>query len=459
MTAEALQTIDVARPALLLRRMWLGARLNYILPLIVLALLRGPLQPNFDRGVAEAVGTLNMINLINLMWLPFLVYISGARSRFAAALAMIIYAIISSTYLFAILSGVAQHHHGVVAVAAILALVALFGAASSWPILFSRIHRNPLGPLALAQYEREINHLPFWWRATRVTAFFALALTWMILLMAVLAAPMQYQEYVRRANRQLARDGTPNAVPEVHEIFQYFAGGSLFAVAIGLVATVLMVIVVRYARRWLLARAESRAAQSVQDPILLLRSFADDEAKVRPNGLLLRLQFRKRRLEEVVASIISPLGTFIGIGAPNERLPQLGAERAYFDDDTWQDAILHWIGISRYVVMIAGLTEWVQWELRTLIERSGLNRLIILIPPAERDITERRLILIRDCFSRTAWEEALGELDIDRVTAILFTKGGRVQVINGAHRDEIEYRLGTLAAIRQLESAETKAKA
>lgn len=450
MTVESVQVIDIARSAARLRRMWNGARLNYILPLIVLVMVRGPLQPYFDPGISDAAGMLNTFNLTMLVYLPYLVYVSGARSRFGAGLAVFVYANMILIYLIAAFAGIYQQHVGVIAVGILLLLSAIYGVYSACSILFNRTRRDPYGPLALARHGHRLNRLPIWWRTGQVIVFVVLAHSWMILLMGALSVPAQYLENYARANEKLPTGSKITSIPEAHEVFLGFAGGGLAALAIILATAVLIIFLTRLVRRWLRARAEGQAAKSAQDPILLLRSFADDVTRVQPDRLMMRFQFRKKRLEEVVASLITPIGTFIGIGSPNERLPQLGAQRAYFEDDTWQDAILHWIGISRFVVMVAGLTEWVQWELRTLIEKSGLERLIILIPPDDRQKIEARFDLIRGCFSETSWEGGLVDLDADRVIAILFTDGGKVLIINGHRRDEIEYRFGMLAAMRQL---------
>src|SRR5262249_32101397 len=99
-----------------------------------------------------------------------------------------------------------------------------------------------------------------------------------------------------------------------------------------------------------LLKADERA------PIVLLRSFQDDEKSVKRRSVLARLLFwgfgRHIRLEQAIAGELSRFGPFVAIGEPGERLPDLGAARAYFSDDEWQAAVLDWIGRARTIVVI-----------------------------------------------------------------------------------------------------------
>ena len=69
-------------------------------------------------------------------------------------------------------------------------------------------------------------------------------------------------------------------------------------------------------------------------------------------------------------------GPFVAIGEPGERLPDLGAARAYFSDHEWQAAVLDWIGRARTIVIIVGKTRWVTWELQRVIASGKLDHLV-----------------------------------------------------------------------------------
>jgi hypothetical protein len=246
------------------------------------------------------------------------------------------------------------------------------------------------------------------------------------------------------------RSGKMFESPSPETLYQLISGYIVISILAILVCAIPIILGVRLVRRWLRRRAEGEVARTTGNAVLLLRSFADDQAKVRSDHLGARIQLRKRRLEEVVAAIVGAIGPFIGIGAPGERLPQLGAMRAYFDDDTWQQAVLDWIASSQFVVMVAGLTQWVQWELRTIIEKQALERLIVLMPPTDRQGLAARIQLLRRCFKDTSWASALDRLHPERTLVILFMSNGQMLEICGRRRDEIEYRLAILAAMRRL---------
>ena len=120
-------------------------------------------------------------------------------------------------------------------------------------------------------------------------------------------------------------------------------------------------------------------------PIVLLRSFQDDEKSVKRRNVLARLLFwgfRGRiRLEEAIAGELARFGPFVAIGEPGERLPDLGAARAYFSNDEWQAAVLDWIGRARTIVIIGGTTRWVTRELQQVVASGKLHHLVLLLPP------------------------------------------------------------------------------
>src|SRR5262249_53130487 len=105
---------------------------------------------------------------------------------------------------------------------------------------------------------------------------------------------------------------------------------------------VLGTIILRFFWRLVVADAKRLLDDPAYRPIVFLRSFADEGATVTSKRLFDRLVRRRRRLEEIAVSALRPLGAAIAIGQPGERLPKLGAIRAYYPDDQWQAAVLEW---------------------------------------------------------------------------------------------------------------------
>ncbi len=120
-------------------------------------------------------------------------------------------------------------------------------------------------------------------------------------------------------------------------------------------------------------------------PLLLLRSFADDDARVSAKSVWQFARFRKLRLEEAIAEVLLNFGPFVAIGAPGERLPQLGSFKTYFTESAWQEEVVRMILGSRLIVMIAGRTNWVLWELGEVVRAGAMNRLVLMFPPVDRE--------------------------------------------------------------------------
>ncbi len=124
-------------------------------------------------------------------------------------------------------------------------------------------------------------------------------------------------------------------------------------------------------------------ASDTRPPVVYLRSFlADDEAAVdSADSTTLTLSLATE--EEQLVEALKPIGPCIAIGQPGETLPDLGAARAYFADDKWEKAVLDWIDRSALVVLRAGPTPHVFWELSQVRARKQPAELIVLVPDSE----------------------------------------------------------------------------
>ena len=115
------------------------------------------------------------------------------------------------------------------------------------------------------------------------------------------------------------------------------------------------------------ARSATEAeADDARPPILYLRSFKDEP--------------RLRHHEEALARILARHGPFIAIGDPGDASPRLGAARDYFFDDAWQRAVLCRLRRARLVVMLAGATPGLGWEVGRCKEMLEPARLLVVVP-------------------------------------------------------------------------------
>ncbi len=117
-------------------------------------------------------------------------------------------------------------------------------------------------------------------------------------------------------------------------------------------------------------------------PILLLRSFADDELIVKGNDTPISLLPQVRTsFEEVLAQELSKQGPLIAIGRPGEKLPPPGAGRCYLAHDEWQSEVSEYLRECQRVVVILGTTPGLAWEIRQLQEMNVPEKVILLLPP------------------------------------------------------------------------------
>jgi Holliday junction resolvase-like predicted endonuclease len=191
----------------------------------------------------------------------------------------------------------------------------------------------------------------------------------------------------RTANTWLGRAGAAflfSVVGLIGLIF-YFANRSAgYAFAIPstllllfllLVASGLNILIQNYLHflRKRLAKTVDEVLSENKAPVLYLRSFLDDTVAAKREVTLLTE-------EEELNKAFEHIGPMIAIGRPGETLPEVGAARAYFTDDKWQAAVHHYMDISCLIVLRAGLSQGLIWEIQNSIQRLDPSKLILLIP-------------------------------------------------------------------------------
>ena len=167
-------------------------------------------------------------------------------------------------------------------------------------------------------------------------------------------------------------------------------------------------------------------ARDPRAPVLLLRSFEDDDIFVFERS-------KSVRLEEAVERSVSRYGPFLAVGKPGEVRPA-GAARAYYDENTWQPAIASWMDEALFIVFIAGAGQGLQWELRHVLTQGYAHKLIILFPFRSIYTDKKKFVWLRDAFDGTAWEAATIPANLDDVLALHLTSTGRVAALWSDYR-------------------------
>lgn len=134
-------------------------------------------------------------------------------------------------------------------------------------------------------------------------------------------------------------------------------------------------------------------------PVLFLRPFDQDSLTdgAAPFNPLQRRTWRKFILsptnllanylqitgrfsyEQVLAFVTRKIGPLAAIGQPGSP-PIMGARNIYVGDDNWQEEVLELAENSQLVILTAGITPGVLWEVEQMVKLVPGERLILNIP-------------------------------------------------------------------------------
>ena len=84
--------------------------------------------------------------------------------------------------------------------------------------------------------------------------------------------------------------------------------------------------------------------------------------------------------EQQIANAFSKVGKVVAIGHPGEALPKLGAFRIYVRGRDWQDVVADLMGRAKGVILQAGQTEGLRWELEKVLRHVSPHQLALFLP-------------------------------------------------------------------------------
>lgn len=130
--------------------------------------------------------------------------------------------------------------------------------------------------------------------------------------------------------------------------------------------------------------ADQLEAYYASPPLLLLRAFKDDMNVVRQKNRVISWLFGLDkeivRLEELIVDLLSAEGPVVALSNPHLDEQPLGAARKEATDDTWQDDVHDYIDRAKWIVLVMGVTEHVNWEISQIIKKGMLGKLIVILP-------------------------------------------------------------------------------
>jgi hypothetical protein len=112
-------------------------------------------------------------------------------------------------------------------------------------------------------------------------------------------------------------------------------------------------------------------------PILFLRSFRDDQVKLRAEPRLIKrwlagLTTGRMLLDHLLIEELSTLGPVVGLGSPGDPVPPYGAARGYFDMGKWQEGVRYLLDQSGLVLIVLDDTPGSWWEIEQVVSRPDL---------------------------------------------------------------------------------------
>lgn len=126
--------------------------------------------------------------------------------------------------------------------------------------------------------------------------------------------------------------------------------------------------------------------------------IAKDTSSLPKGGVLFIREFRTEKepfwtgiwssltFEEFFSqSFVEGIGPLMGLANPLDTAPTGNPEMVYGPDDVWQQNLLHLLRYSKAIVLKAGASGNVDWELEQIHKQSAIDRFFIFTPPTQPD--------------------------------------------------------------------------
>ncbi len=148
-----------------------------------------------------------------------------------------------------------------------------------------------------------------------------------------------------------------------------------------------------YGKRHLTRRAEDVLAKDPRAPIVFLRSFGEESEDfgLRSFFRAVGTAFTSRSMgltvspwgptfQSQLAMVMERIGPYIAVGRPGAPLPGTGAARLYVPDDLWQARVCELLQGARLVIIRAGTSAGLQWEIKNVMQSIRPQQLLVILP-------------------------------------------------------------------------------
>ena len=151
------------------------------------------------------------------------------------------------------------------------------------------------------------------------------------------------------------------------------------------------VLMVRRGWKYHALDAQTLMQRDDRPPVVYIRSFAADDSILQGSRLVRLLSsafayMTAISVEQELALILRRIGPVVAIGRPGEALPELGAARLYASDEEWRDVITGLMRRASLVVVRAGATPNLQWEIDQATTLLPLRKLVLVCLGRRREL-------------------------------------------------------------------------
>jgi hypothetical protein len=185
-------------------------------------------------------------------------------------------------------------------------------------------------------------------------------------------------------------------------------------------------------------RAQEVRLEDRRLPVLLLRSFGDDElAMKRTKAFLVNVNTTMLSLEEQIVAQLWEVGPVVAIGQPALETDPIGAARERIVGPLWQPRVQALIEESALVVVVLGQTEGLFWEYEQLSQRRV--SVLAILPPCGANVLADRWQRFTTTYSpaRSIVLEVASEVPL----LVWFRTDHEPLIVSGQLRDERSYEL------------------
>lgn len=229
---------------------------------------------------------------------------------------------------------------------------------------------------------------------------------------------------------------------------------TMLALPMGIFTLLLIAALLRWlARTSARVSLESIASTDSRPPILFLRSFHDDQVKLRGSARgifhrLLSLGEPRPRFDHLLFEEATPIGPVVAIGMPGRPAP-FGAARAFVSDSQWKETVAQIAGTARAIIVILDDTDGVLWELAHIRAAGHEQKTLFVLPPRLATVADARRLLARALSAAGSIDQALPDFKPDEVCIGWFRTGaGRLKVLTAASARSASYVAALRLALR-----------